>query len=617
MPTFTFTSINVPAAAGTYEYISADGVDAAGEVVGNYGNVDGEGDSDFSGFTAESSVGITFNPPDSSNTDVVGITAGGEIFGNYTDGLNLKQYGFVDDNGVFQQINVFLANSTNVLGVSATGEIFGSYADETNVVHGFIDNNGSFTTLDVPGATTTSISGINAAGEIIGSYTDAAFQVHGFIDINGTFTTVDPSGSILTNLIGVTTAGVVVGEYENSSGVNNGFVDDNGVITTIPFSGAHNVNVSAVNAAGEIVGNYIGSDGEVHGFVDDAGVITKVDIPGSIDTNVLGVDASGNITGYYDDSSGHQHAFVGIAAPCYGRGTLILTDRGETAVEMLKIGDNVMTMSGPARAIKWIGRRSYSGRFALGQTHILPICITAGALDENVPRRDLWISPHHAMYLEGVLIEARDLVNGVSIAQAERVEKIEYFHIELDTHDIIIAEGALSESFIDDDSRGMFHNAHEYRTLYPNPGGETRYCAPRLDSGYAVEAAHRRIAARAGLLVATEDRHLALRGHVDAAGPRRIAGWAQNTEHPEAPVCLDIYAGDRLLGQILANRYREDLERAGLGSGRHGFEFTPPAALAFAPEAIEVRRSLDGAPLGFSVHAGRIAEQSAARAMRR
>ena len=62
-----------------------------------------------------------------------------------------------------------------------------------------------------------------------------------------------------------------------------------------------------------------------------------------------------------------------------------------------------------------------------------------------------------------MLIEAKDLVNGVSIVQAERVESVEYFHIELDSHDVIIAEGAPSESFIDDDSRGMFHNAHEYR----------------------------------------------------------------------------------------------------------------------------------------------------------
>ena len=60
-----------------------------------------------------------------------------------------------------------------------------------------------------------------------------------------------------------------------------------------------------------------------------------------------------------------------------------------------------------------------------------------------------------------------------------------------------------------------------------------------------------------------------------SSAPARIAGWAQNPDHPEAPVCLEIYAGGRLIGQVLANRYREDLERAGLGSGCHGFEFAP------------------------------------------
>ena len=53
----------------------------------------------------------------------------------------------------------------------------------------------------------------------------------------------------------------------------------------------------------------------------------------------------------------------------------------------------------------------------------------------------------------------------------------------------------------------------------------------------------------------------------------------------------------QLIGQVLANRYREDLEQAGIGSGRHGFVFKPPAGLVFAPEEIEVRRSLDGAAL--------------------
>jgi hypothetical protein len=304
--------------------------------------------------------------------------------------------------------------------------------------------------------------------------------------------------------------------------------------------------------------------------------------------------------------SGAEDTFTGLSIACYCRGTLIRMKRGERPVEELEIGDKVMTRSGVVRPIKWIGRRSYSGRFIMGREDILPICIKAGALDDNVPRRDLWISPHHAMYLEGVLIEARDLVNGVSIVQTERIERVEYFHIELESHDVIIAEGSLSETFIDEDSRGMFHNAHEYSALYPDaPRVPVRYCAPRLDSGYAVDTARRRINARAGLRAADDPHCVPLRGHVDVIGERRIAGWAQNPLHPEVPICLDVFVGGRLIGQTLANRYREDLARAELGSGYHGFEFIPPAGLAFAPGAVELRRSSDGASLALDRSVGR------------
>jgi ELWxxDGT repeat protein len=227
-------------------------------------------------------------------------------------------------------------------------------------------------------------------------------------------------------------------------------------------------------------------------------------------------------------------------APCYCRGTLIATKHGQNTVETLRIGDEVTTMSGAVRPIKWIGRRSYGGRFIMGRMDILPICIKAGALGGNMPERDLWISPNHAMYFEdeargGELIEAKDLVNGVSIVQARPVEKVEYFHIELDSHDVIIAEGALSETFIDDDSRGMFHNAHDYDTQYGQlHTAPAYYCAPRLNEGYEVEAVRRRLALHAGFLRSTDAPCLgALRGYIDRIRASGIAGWAQNSDAPK------------------------------------------------------------------------------------
>ena len=317
-------------------------------------------------------------------------------------------------------------------------------------------------------------------------------------------------------------------------------------------------------------------------------------------------------------------------APCYCSGTLIEAARGQKSVEALNIGDKVRTASGKLRPIKWIGRRSYAGRFVMGRKDILPVCIKSGAIGENVPVRDLWVSPNHAMYFSvasvgwversethhrasklhdgfrkssthptGLLIEAKDLINGVSIVQAERVESVEYVHIELDSHDVIIAEGALAESFIDDDSRAMFHNAHDYTTLYQDERpAPAHYCAPRLDEGYEVEAVRQHLALRAGLLRAKAPQLGALRGHIDRIRSTSIAGWAQNAAAPEAPVCLDIFADGKLIGRVLANSYRDDLKRAGLGSGRHAFAFVPPPGVAL--DSVEVRRSLDGASLDSS-----------------
>ena len=183
---------------------------------------------------------------------------------------------------------------------------------------------------------------------------------------------------------------------------------------------------------------------------------------------------------------------------CYGRGTLIRTPWGELAIEDLEIGDPVMTMNG-AKPVRWIGRRSYAGHFIAGRRDILPIRIHAGALGDGLPHRTLLVSPDHAMFLDGLLVPAAALVNGVSVTQADHVDTVEYFHIEFDRHEIIWAAGAASESFIDDDSRRMFHNAHEHAARYPGHApGPAIYCAGRVDQGEALEAIRRPIDRRAG-----------------------------------------------------------------------------------------------------------------------
>ena len=101
------------------------------------------------------------------------------------------------------------------------------------------------------------------------------------------------------------------------------------------------------------------------------------------------------------------------------------------------------------------------------------------------------------MLLDGVLIPARCLVNGSTIVQEREMARVDYFHVELDSHDVLLAECAPSESFMDDDTRGMFHNSSEFSALYPEAARPDGYCARRVEQGFELEAVRQRLAKRA------------------------------------------------------------------------------------------------------------------------
>jgi hypothetical protein len=146
---------------------------------------------------------------------------------------------------------------------------------------------------------------------------------------------------------------------------------------------------------------------------------------------------------------------------------MIRTPDGEVAVETLAPGDLVMTTDDVAKPVAWLGKQTVSMVFA-DPLRSLPIRVKAGALDENVPARDLLISPDHALLVDGVLIHAGALVNGTSILRETAVPQVfVYYHVELDDHSLILAENAPAETFVDNIDRLNFDNWAEHEALYP------------------------------------------------------------------------------------------------------------------------------------------------------
>ncbi len=192
-------------------------------------------------------------------------------------------------------------------------------------------------------------------------------------------------------------------------------------------------------------------------------------------------------------------------------------------------------------------------------------------------------------------------MNGVSITQIETVADVAYFHIELDTHDVILAEGAPSETFIDDNSRGMFFNAAEYHNRYPHAAASPAwYCAPRIEDGPALTAVRQRLAERFARKAAptTPPHHGNLLGGIHAIDSRRMVGWARDEEAPDVPVVLRIRDNGALLGEVTANR----------GPDRNGFALDIQGGLA--PDrrhVIQVQRACDdrGLPDGVAGRAHR------------
>ncbi len=233
--------------------------------------------------------------------------------------------------------------------------------------------------------------------------------------------------------------------------------------------------------------------------------------------NTTNYSGDTGVNGTYSIDGGSPVSATNIAAfsmqvnesVCFASGTRILTAAGERAIETLAIGDLVITAQGEARPIRWLGHRQIDCRRHPRPSEVLPVRIAAHAFGPDQPARNLYLSPAHAVCVDArrdALVPVSSLVNGATIAPVD-VDEVVYWHLELDSHDILLAENLPAESYLDAGNRAFFVEsgvvALAARPDLPRDAAERArlpFCLPFHEEGPRVEAAREQLQSRAEAL---------------------------------------------------------------------------------------------------------------------
>jgi hypothetical protein len=270
-------------------------------------------------------------------------------------------------------------------------------------------------------------------------------------------------------------------------------------------------------------------------------------------------------------------------------------------VDKLRLGDEALTVADGPLPIRWIGQRIYGRAFVRMNPNSIPVMIRAGAIDDGVPSRDLCISPLHNVYIDGVLIPVAQLVNGTSIVTREDMDPIAYYHIELPIHAVVLAENMPAESYVDRGDRAMFLSGTSREPGDVDQTTPWASCAPIVSSGPLVDRVRARLAWRAGITapdIMDRPQTGPLLGKLEWVDHTVISGWAWLTDHPTVPVVLEVVDRGEVIAVAVADRFRSDLKRAGIGDGHHAFHVELPRPLdPQRAHRLVIRRAADGLPL--------------------
>ncbi len=439
--------------------------------------------------------------------------------------------GFAPGNNIAPNMNVVIAAGTASIASGALVDN-GAITDQSQFVDtGSFTGNGVLNVQSGAGATFTgggTLGAITDAGtlNLAGTFAAPVALNGGAVTISGNFA---DSGSIAGPGILTVESGVTatLAPGSNFTAVNDfGTLNLLGGLTTP-------INLEGDNA--NSVADFIGSD------VTTGTLSTPLINFGQTDQIILGgtnfhLDSPGDTLGYTYNTSTDQLVVtdstsgtvvtlnVGLATGdvpasidlsttggvldilihCFASGTRILTLGGEVPVEDIAVGDTVVTVrqGGPTtRKVVWTGQRSIDIPRHPEPELVRPVRIRAGAFGVGLPERDLRLSPHHAVYADGCLFEVLSLVNGVTILQEQNTRHVTYHHIELDGHDVVLAEGLPAESFLDTGNRDMFEGAPAMRLHadFRSPA-DAQFCVKMVREGAELDALRDRLNTRAQTL---------------------------------------------------------------------------------------------------------------------
>jgi len=446
-----------------------------------------------------------------------GISGSGVALYYYRDLVTNLTHASITGNafGVDLSAGGTLTNAGTVIGNSGTAVYLGGTSSNLLVLDPGYGLSGS-----AIGGTSASnaleLASAASAGVLSGLGTE-------FVDFQQT--SIDPGASWVFNGANTIEAGATLTELSGATLTASGTLVNDGTIiidaSTMAAGGLTGIGVTMIDAGStlEVQGTVAG--GETLTFAG-SGAYLNFDNPGSVagsvtnfvpgeTINLKGVDP-GSVTysggflnfnggsfalslanlGTVTASGSEDGTSVSVTALCFCSNTLIATPSGERPVQELAVGDMVTTHRGVARRIVWVG----TGKVLATQGRrnaATPVIVCQGALADNIPNRDLRVTKGHSLFIDDMLIPVEFLVNHRSIFWDDTAQEVELYHIELDTHDVLMANGAPAESYRDDGNRWLFHNANSGWGLPALPP-----CAPVLTGGPVVDRAWRRLLERAG-----------------------------------------------------------------------------------------------------------------------